>query len=66
MIAEGKASDKKIYVKKLQEKRTAINIIYNMTTEKMVKEEFLPSLPNLQDLRIRLLNPNQQMHSRRS
>ncbi|AIQ67640.1 hypothetical protein [Paenibacillus graminis] len=34
VIAEGKASGKKIYVKKLQEKRTAINIIYKMATEK--------------------------------
>lgn len=41
MIAEGKASDKKIYVKKLQEKRTAINIIYNMTTEKNGKRGVL-------------------------
>lgn len=41
VIAEGKASDKKIYVKKLQEKRTAINIIYNMTTEKNGKRGVL-------------------------
>ncbi|GGF98039.1 hypothetical protein GCM10010912_48460 [Paenibacillus albidus] len=34
VIAEGKASGQKIYVKKLQEKRTAVHLIYKMATEK--------------------------------
>ncbi|MBT2287631.1 hypothetical protein J7E73_00490 [Paenibacillus albidus] len=51
VIAEGKASGKKIYVKKLQEKRTAVHLIYNMTSEKNGKRGVLgiiaePAGPN--------------------
>ncbi|CQR54182.1 hypothetical protein [Paenibacillus riograndensis] len=51
VIAEGKASGKKIYVKKLQEKRTTVNLIYNMPSEKNGKRGVLgivaePAGPN--------------------
>ncbi|MNC59274.1 hypothetical protein D3C75_1090730 [compost metagenome] len=51
VIAEGKASGKKIYVKKLQEKRTWVQLIYNMATEKNGKRGVLsivaePAGPN--------------------
>ncbi|MNW51944.1 hypothetical protein D3C74_294430 [compost metagenome] len=51
VIAEGKASGKKIYVKKLQEKRTWVQLIYNMPSEKNGKRGVLgivaePAGPN--------------------
>ncbi|KWX86213.1 hypothetical protein AMQ83_20220 [Paenibacillus riograndensis] len=51
VIAEGKASGKKIYVKKLQEKRIAVQLIYNMPAEKNGKRGVLgivaePAGPN--------------------